>query len=96
MATQAPSGTTRNGKRVKNIDLSRYLDLPKPMKLTDRQYECSSLKWEYGLSGSEIARELKVHRKTVDDHLRLAQAKMRASGQYYKLRKRLAQVRPGE
>jgi len=93
MATQAPLGTTRNAKRVKKQDLSRYLDAA---NLTDRQYECASLRWEYGFSVSKIARQLNLNRKTVDQHIQSAQAKMRSSGLYEKVRRRLSQVRPGE
>jgi DNA-binding CsgD family transcriptional regulator len=93
MATQAPLGTTRNAKHAKKHDLSRYLDVA---HLTDRQYQCSSLKWEFELSVSEIARKLELHRTTVDQHIHSAQAKMRSSGLYEKMRKNLSRVQPEE
>jgi DNA-binding CsgD family transcriptional regulator len=93
MAPQAQRGTTRNAKHPKKHDLSRYLDVA---HLTDRQYECSSLKWEFELSVSEIARKLHLSRKTVDQHIHSAQAKMRSSGLYEKMRKNLSRVQPGE
>lgn len=37
--------------------------------LTERQRECYSLRFEYGLSESEIARRLKIHRSTVQQHI---------------------------
>ena len=84
---------TKSGNRIKRAELSRYLDTA---NLTERQYECSSLKWEYGLDVSEIARELDVTRRTVDNHIRAAQVKIDASRKYEKRRKMLAQIRPGE
>jgi DNA-binding CsgD family transcriptional regulator len=93
MTAQTPLGTIRNARHEKKQDLSRYLDAA---KLTDRQYQCASLRWEYGLAVSQIARELKRHRKTVDQHIHSAQAKMRSSGLNEKMQKRLSQVRPGE
>jgi len=83
----------RKIRRSKKIDLSRYLDTA---SLTEKQYRSASLKWEYGLSVSEIARELNRTRKTVDQHISAAQSKMRVSGQYEKLKKKLSQTRPGE
>lgn len=91
---QAMDGTlTRKITRKKKVDLSRYLDTA---NLTEKQYECSSLRWEYGLSVSVIALELGRTRKTVDQHIQAAQAKMRSSGQYENVKKKLSQVRPGE
>ena len=87
----APSDATRHAKRVKKTDLSRYLE---QARLTDKQYECASLRWEYGLSVSQIARELKIHRKTVDQHVESAQSKMRSTGLYEKLKRRLARGQP--
>lgn len=78
-------------KRVKKRDLSRYLDVA---KLTDRQYECASRKWEYDLSISQIARELQLTRKTVDQHIEAAQTKMRLAGMYEKMKKGLVKFQP--
>lgn len=93
MVTQPPSGKTRNARRAKKINLSRYLE---EAHLTEKQYKCASLRWEYGQSVSQIARELKLHRKTVDQHIDSAQVKMRSFGLYEMVKKRLSQVRPGE
>jgi DNA-binding CsgD family transcriptional regulator len=91
--SQAPLARTQNAKRVRKQDLSRYLDAA---KLTDKQYKCASLRWEYGLSVSEIARQLGLHRKTVDQHIESAKTKMRSWGQYEKIKERLSQKQPGE
>ena len=58
----------------KKQDLSRYLD---SVNLTDRQRECSSLYWEYGMRKSAIARRLNINRKTLDEHLDAAKTKFR-------------------
>jgi DNA-binding CsgD family transcriptional regulator len=87
LATPQAIENTLVPKRVKKNDLSRYLD---SANLTDRQYQCMSLKFEYGLPVSEIATELKLHRKTVDQHITSAQAKMQSSGKYETIRKKLA------
>jgi DNA-binding NarL/FixJ family response regulator len=78
---------TSPARRTKNVDLSRYLD---GAKLTEKQYKCASLKWEYGLSVSQIAKELAIHRKTVGEHIQSAQNKMNRSGQYEAVKKHLA------
>ena len=52
MALGSPSGATRNVKRAKKVDLSRYLD---GATLTDRQYECFSLKFESAVSSGSLA-----------------------------------------
>lgn len=77
----------------KKVDLSRFLDAA---RLTEKQYQCASLKWEYGFSISEISRKLDRTRKTVDDHLGAAQKKMRSSGQYEQVKRKLARAHPGE
>ena len=82
---------TQNVKRAKKSDLSRYLN---EAFLTERQYECASLRWEYGLSVSEIARELKLHRTTIDQHIEAVQAKMRSAGLHEKMRRRLSRFEP--
>ena len=78
-----------SANRAKKQDLRRYLDAA---KLTDRQYKCASLKWEYGLSISAIARELHLSRMTIDQHIKFAQKKFDASGMYEKMRKQLART----
>ena len=79
-------------QKRKNIDLSRYLDAA---NLTERQYACCSLKLEYGYSVAEIARQLHIHRKTVDQHVTSEQQKMKSSRLGEELRRRLAKERPG-
>ena len=51
---------------AKQQQLSMYFD---NAKLTDLQLQIASLKWEYGLSVSEIARRFDKHRSTIDEHL---------------------------
>jgi DNA-directed RNA polymerase specialized sigma24 family protein len=57
----------------KKNDFSQYLNNG---NLTDRQRECFSLKWEYGLPVTKIADRLGISRKTVDEHLAFAQNKI--------------------
>jgi DNA-binding CsgD family transcriptional regulator len=59
---------------AKKVDLSEYLD---QADLTDRQRECISLKFEYGLTVTEIAERLGLTRKTVDEHIEAANRKLR-------------------
>jgi len=54
---------------AKKSDLSQYLD---SSGLTERQHECASLHFEYGLSKLEIGRRLGIHRKGVSDHIAAA------------------------
>lgn len=89
--SQSPTAKSPDTKRVKKQDLSRYLDAA---KLTERQYQCASLRWEYGLSVSAIARELKLSRMTIDQHIKFAQKKFDASDMYQKMRKQLARTAP--
>lgn len=56
-----------NGLGKKKHDLSSYLE---SSKLTDRQRDCLSMKWEYELRVSEIARRLGIHRSTVEEHIK--------------------------
>ena len=58
---------------AKTTDLSKYLD---GAKLTDRQRECFSLKFEYGLRVSEIVIRLGLSRKTVDEHIAAAKRRL--------------------
>jgi DNA-binding CsgD family transcriptional regulator len=87
------SNTSRKATERKILDLSRYLDVA---GLTAKQYECASLKWEYGLSTLAIAKRLNRTRKTIDDHLRAAQRKVQSSGQSEQLRRKLSQGHPEE
>lgn len=57
----------------KKQDLSRYMDAA---NLTKPQRECFSLRFEHGLSLTEVARRLKKHRSTVQQHIRAAEIKM--------------------
>jgi predicted DNA-binding protein (UPF0251 family) len=57
----------------KKQDLSKYLD---SAELTARQLECISLRLEYGIKKSEIARYLGIDRKTLDEHLAAAERKI--------------------
>ena len=91
MPTQPRFGTTWNPMRIKKHDLSRYLD---EANLTERQYQCASLRWEHGLSVSQMAKELRLHRKTIDQHIESAKAKMRSAGLYEKVKKGLAKFHP--
>lgn len=58
---------------AKTADLSQYLE---EAQLTDRQRECFSLKFEYGLRFSAIANRLGISRKTVDEHIAAARRRM--------------------
>lgn len=57
----------------KTSDLSEYFD---QAKLTDKQREAISLKFEYDLPVAEIARRLGIGRKTVDEHIEAAKKKI--------------------
>jgi predicted DNA-binding protein YlxM (UPF0122 family) len=58
---------------AKQQRLSMYFD---NAKLTDLQLQVASLKWEYGLSVSEIARRFDKHRSTIDEHLAAIKGKV--------------------
>jgi DNA-binding CsgD family transcriptional regulator len=71
------SSSVPNGEQdelpAKKADLSRYMD---QAELTERQRECFSLKFEYGLAVIAIAERLHIHRKTVDEHIEAANRRM--------------------
>ena len=72
----APSSKATHTKGLKELgskrqDLSEYLESP---KLTDRQRNCMSLRFEYDLSIKQISQRLGIHRKTVDEHLKAAES----------------------
>ena len=70
---------------VKVDDFDRYFD---EAKLTDKQREAASLRWEYGLPVAEIAAKLNLHRTSVDGRIVGAQRKMNAvSGLQQRMRK---------
>jgi DNA-binding CsgD family transcriptional regulator len=68
---------------AKKANLSKYIA---GAGLTDRQCECFSLKFEYGLRVSEIVSRLRISRKTVDEHI--AAAKRRIGWSQLKERKK--------
>jgi len=45
-------------------------------KLTDKQRLVASLRWEHGLSVLAIAKRLRLHKSTIEEHLALAQRKL--------------------
>jgi DNA-binding CsgD family transcriptional regulator len=65
-------------------------------RLTELQIQSASLRWEYGLSVTEISDRIGRHRKTVYLHLSRASLKMGQAGVKEKISKRMAQVKPGE
>lgn len=63
-----------DGLGQKETDLSHYFDAA---DLTDRQSECASLSWEYGLGVTEIARRLGLgHHSTVQESLDAAKRRL--------------------
>jgi DNA-binding CsgD family transcriptional regulator len=73
-------------------DMSQYID---SAKLTKRQREILSLRYEYGLSFAHIARRLGLHRKTVDEHFQRGNMKLSAMGQAEFRAKLRAKTEPG-
>ena len=68
------SDTSAAGKKPlppKKRDLARYF-----VGLTEKQQEAASLRLEYGISESEIARRLGISRKSVSDRLAAARTRM--------------------
>lgn len=55
-----------NGPGIKRVDLSRYFD---KAGLTKRQRYCASQVYEFKFRATEVAKELRIHRKTVMGHL---------------------------
>jgi hypothetical protein len=73
-ARQARSAESDKSKLpAKTTDLSKYMD---GARLTDRQWECFSLKFEYGLRVSAIVNRLGLSRKTVDEHIAAAKRRI--------------------
>jgi len=60
----------------KQQNLSSYLGLA---TLTERQRECFSLRFEYGLATSEIARRLGISRKVVGKYIKAANGKLQSA-----------------
>ncbi len=99
--TETPQEITLSEKRSpqkkpslgpKKQDLSQYLD---SAKLTQRQHECMSLHFEYGLKLTEIANRLGIDRKTVEEHLALAKAKLEKQTARGRHEKNFAKKKPG-
>jgi len=86
------SAKNRSHLGGKKQDLSQYLD---SAKLTQRQHECMSLHFEYALKLTEIAHRLGIDRKTVEEHLALARAKLEKQTARGRHQKNLAKVKPG-
>ncbi len=93
-ASFSEKGSTRKrpGLGPKKQDLSQYLD---SAKLTQRQHECMSLCFEYDLKLTEIAHRLGIDRKTVEEHLALAKAKLEKQTARGRLQRNLSKVKPG-
>lgn len=62
---EAPANPKKLGPKKR--DLSQYLDAASA--LTERQRDCLSLRLEYGLGITEIARRLGIHHATVYEHI---------------------------
>jgi DNA-binding CsgD family transcriptional regulator len=60
----------------KKEDFSRYMD---GANLTDRQRDCFSLKFEYGLTFTAVAERLGIHRTTVEEHIAAAKRRIQIS-----------------
>jgi DNA-directed RNA polymerase specialized sigma24 family protein len=78
---------------AKTIDLSRYLD---QAQLTDRQRECFSLRFEYEMKLSAIAKWLGLSRKTIDEHIAAARRRMDWSEIKEKMKTNKRRLNPGE
>jgi hypothetical protein len=82
----APRGFDGLGKKNKH-DLSEYFD---PAGLTERQRDCLSMKYEYELPITEIARRLNLDRKTVQEHIVAGGRRLARDSQWQKRAKRRA------
>jgi len=76
----------------KKQDLSRYLDSP---DLTERLHQCLSVRLEYGMRKSDIARQLGINRKTVDEHIVAGQKKIQQAEANRIAQKNRAKLDPG-
>ncbi len=72
-ADRKPQPKGFSGLSQKRQDLSHYFD---KANLTDRQRDCASLKWEYGLSDRKIAGRLDIAHSVVQEHLKAAKTRM--------------------
>jgi DNA-binding CsgD family transcriptional regulator len=68
-----------DGLGQKKSDISQYMD---GARLTNLQHDCLSLRLEYGLPVTEIARRLEKHHSTVQYHLKRASEKIEHSRTY--------------
>jgi DNA-binding CsgD family transcriptional regulator len=78
---RSDAGGKRRGLGMSSLprrkrDFSRYLDAT---DMTEKQRNCASLRWEYELTTSEIARRFEIDRATVRQHIALAQRKINKS-----------------
>jgi len=79
-----------DGLGQKKIELSEYLD---GAKLTERQGECASMKYEYDLPVAEIARRLGVHHSTIQESLAAANKRLGRNEKFKQaLKKRAARL----
>jgi DNA-binding CsgD family transcriptional regulator len=76
----------------KKQDLSRYLD---SADMTERQYECLSLRLEYGMRKSHIARRLGIDRKTLDEHIAAGERKIAHAKNKLIVQRNSAKLDPG-
>jgi hypothetical protein len=76
-----------DGLGQKETDLSQYFGAA---NLTERQAECASMKWEYGLSDRQIAERLGLHHKTVQESLRAANGRLARDEKFKQALKRRA------
>jgi DNA-binding CsgD family transcriptional regulator len=77
---------------AKQQDLSQYFDAA---KLTERQREVLSLRYEHSLTIAHIAGRLGLHRKTVDEHLQSAEVKLRSAKAAWSSARNRAKTEPG-
>lgn len=94
-AADSPAGRRDKTSRLgpKERDYSFLLD---GAGLTARQHQCYSLCLEYGLPIAEIARRVGITRKTVDEHILAAKAKIDNQTAKYRSDRNYAKKKPGE
>jgi DNA-directed RNA polymerase specialized sigma24 family protein len=76
-----------DGLGQKWMDLSRYFDAA---DLTERQRECASMRYEYRLSVTQIARRQGLHRKTVQESLHAGNKRLERDEKFKQALKRRA------
>lgn len=83
-----------DGLGRKKTDLSHYFDAA---DLTERQRECASLSWEYGLGVTEIARRLGLgHHSTVQESLDGAKRRLERDENFKRALKKAAAHRSSD